>query len=52
MSTGHISSLMRNPFTKFQNPTYNFFEQMNEQTDKPKAICPLNFFKVGGIKTI
>ena len=20
-------------------------------TDKPKAICPFNFFKVGGIKT-
>ena len=22
------------------------------QTDEPKAICPFNFFKVGGIKTI
>ena len=23
---------------------------MDRMTDKPKAICPFNFFKVGGIK--
>ena len=25
--------------------------QKHRQTDKPKAICPSNFFKVGGIIT-
>ena len=25
--------------------------QIDRQTDKPKAICPSNFFTVGGIKT-
>ena len=31
---------------KFRNPILIFFEQM----DKPKAICLLNFFRVGRIK--
>ena len=25
---------------------------MDRRTDRPKPICPLNFFEVGGIKTI
>ena len=25
-------------------------EQTHARTDKPNAICPFNFFKVGGIK--
>ena len=32
---------------KFQNCILNF---LNGCTDKPKAICPFNFSKVGGIK--
>ena len=24
-------------------------ERTNEQMDKPKAICPTNFFEIGGI---
>ena len=38
---------------KFQNPIVNFewpVRRKDERTDKPKAICPFNFFKVGGIK--
>ena len=41
---------------KFQNPTIHRSKvngrthtQTDRQTDKPKAICPSNFFKVGGI---
>ena len=41
---------------KFQNPILNFKwtdGRKNRRKDEPKAICPLNFFKVtvGGIKT-
>ena len=45
---------------KFQNPSIHHSKvnthtdrQTDRQTqsDKPKAICPSNFFKVGGIKT-
>ena len=38
---------------KFQNPSIHHSKvntQTDTQTDKPKAICPSNFFKVGGIK--
>ena len=38
---------------KFQNPTIHHSKvntHTDTQTDKPKAICPSNFFKVGGIK--
>ena len=42
---------------KFQIPNMHHSEvngrthtQTDRQTDKPKAICPSNFFKVGGIK--
>ena len=46
---------------KFQNPTIlrskvngrthtHTDRQTDRHTDKPKAICPSNFFKVGGIK--
>ena len=34
---------------KFQKPCLNF-ERTHERKDKPKAICPINFSKVGGIK--
>ena len=42
---------------KFQNPSIhhskvNTHTQTDTQTDKPKAICPSNFFKVGGIKKV
>ena len=44
---------------KFQNPTIHHSKvngrthtQTDRQTDKPKAICPSNFFKVGGIINI
>ena len=33
---------------KFQNPILNL-EWTEGRTEKPKAICPFNFFKVGGI---
>ena len=33
---------------KFQNPILNL-QWMHARTDKPKAICPFNFFKVVGI---
>ena len=43
---------------KFQNPSIHHSKvnrrthrQTDRQTDKLKAICPSNFFKVGGIKT-
>ena len=40
---------------KFQNVTDERTDTRTEgwtdgRTDKPKAICPFNFFKVGGIK--
>ena len=42
---------------KIQNPSIHHSKvngrthtQTDRQTDKPKAICPSNFFKVGGIK--
>ena len=42
---------------KFQNPSIHHSKvnthtdaQTHRHTDKPKAICPSNFFKVGGIK--
>ena len=47
--------LMRNPYMKFQNYILiNFVTDARTHTltDKPKAICPLNFSKVGGIKTM
>ena len=37
---------------KFQNPSIHHSKvntQTDTRTDKPKAICPSNFFKVGGI---
>ena len=37
---------------KFQIPSMHHSEvnrRTDRQTDKPKAICPSNFFKVGGI---
>ena len=34
---------------KFQNPSIHH-SKVNTHTDKPKAICPSNFFKVGGKK--
>ena len=40
---------------KFQIPSMHHSEvnrRTDRQTDKPKAICPSNFFKVGGIKNI
>ena len=44
---------------KFQNPSIHHSKvnthtdrQTDTQTDKPKAICPSNFFKVGGIKNL
>ena len=50
---------MRNPYVKFQNPSIHGSEVMlcikkhNGQTDGhtnvPEAICPSNFFEVGGI---
>ena len=50
---------MRNSHMKFQNPTIHRSKvngrthtQTDRQTDKPKAICPSNFFKVGGIKNM
>ena len=33
---------------KFQNPILKFARK-DGQTDKPKAICPFNFSKDGGI---
>ena len=36
---------MRNPYKKFQNCIFINFVT-NARTDKAKAICPFNFFKV------
>ena len=48
---------MTNLFMKFQNCSLNFsvtdartYIHSYTHTHKPKAICPFNFFKVGGIK--
>ena len=35
---------------KFQNCIINFVK--DARTDKPEAICPFNFSKVGGIKIL
>ena len=51
---------MKNPYTKFQNPSLHGSEvmlcsngqtdaQTNARTNVPEAICPSNFFEVGGI---
>ena len=40
---------------KFQNHSIHGSKvnrRTDRQTDKPKAICPSNFFKVGGIKKV
>ena len=42
---------MRNPYMKFQNCILINFVT-DEKTDKPEAICPFNFSKVGGIKKL
>ena len=52
---------MKNMYIKFQIPSMHHSEVTDvcthtpthppTHTDKPKAICPSNFFKVGGIKT-
>ena len=48
---------MKNPYMKFQNPSMYGLEVMlcikkrNGRTDVPEAICPSNFFEVGGIIT-
>ena len=43
---------------KFHDSSFNGFisykkcdTHMQPRTDAPKAICPINFFKVGGIKS-
>ena len=51
---------MRNPYMKFQNSSIHGFkimlcikkrdERTDGRTNNPEAICPSNFFEVGGIK--
>ena len=47
---------MRNPYKKFQNSSIHSSKVMlcikkrDGQTDNLEAICPSNFFEVGGIK--
>ena len=55
---------MRNPYLKFQNSSIHGFKVMlcikkrdertegrtDGRTNNPEAICPSNFFEVGGIK--
>ena len=53
---------MRNPYKKFQNSSIHgskvmlCIEKRDERTDgrtnNPEAICPSNFFEVGGIKSV
>ena len=44
---------MGNVHMKFQNPSIHGSQtNTHTQTDKLKAICPSNVFKVGGIKTV
>ena len=46
---------MRNPYKKFQNSSVHDSKVMlcikkrDERTNNPEAICPSNFFEVGGI---
>ena len=56
---------MKNPYIKFQNPSMHGSEVMlcinkrngpmhtwtDGRTNAPEAICPSNFFEVGGIMT-
>ena len=56
---------MRNPYMKFRNSSIHGFKVMlcikkrdewtegwtDGRTNNPEAICPSNFFEVGGIKT-
>ena len=49
-----IFFFMRNPYMKFQDTSIHRLKvkkkvQTHGHMDKPKAICPTNFFKVGGI---
>ena len=52
-NTGHFFFFfMRNPYMKFQDTSIHRLKVKKKwcgHTDKPKAICPTNFFKVGGI---
>ena len=41
---------MRNPYIKFQKTILINFEATHGRADKPKAICPFKFSKVGGIQ--
>ena len=53
---------MKNPYMKFQNPSMYGLEVMlcikkrngrtDGRTNVPEAICPSNFFEVGGIINI
>ena len=48
---------MRNPYIKFQDSSFNGVKvtvgtkKCDPHTHTAKAICPINFFKVGGIIT-
>ena len=49
---------MRNLYMKFQDSSFNDLKVTvgtkngtHARKATPKAICPINFFKVGGIKT-
>ena len=57
-----IFFFMRNPYMKFQDTSIHRLKvkkkwcrhtdtRKHGHTDKPKAICPTNFFKVGGCPT-
>ena len=49
-NTGQLYFLTRSPSMKFKNSRL-IFVLTDRRTDKPKAICPFNFFKVSGITT-
>ena len=43
---------LQNPILNFERTDRRTHRQNDGRTDKPKAICPFNFFKVVGYKKI
>ena len=50
ISIPNLKALAQIPFEISYTQDFQDFFSKGDNSDKPKAICPTNFFKVGGIK--